>query len=410
MDEKPAGADWRAILLLISSLGGALLAFTSALATLALTLFGLDEFAGLDASPLSTLLAGSTLAAVGLLFLPVGYYSLRRLRGLGTAAFVLPALRPWTWGLLPFLWLLAATLASLFHDAPGALLYAPALHFLAVALPLYLLARAALARIPLGSALRAWGALGSGMSLSLAVALTLEIMVILLFLLVLGVYLAFNPEQVGAIERLAGQVQHAPNLESLLYAFAPVVNHPLTLLAALLFLSGFVPLIEEFSKSLGVWLVSGRLTSPAQGFAMGVLGGAGFALVESLSASMNPDDTWAMTFAARAFSGLMHVLASGLTGMGVAYARLEKRYARLAGLFLLGVLVHAVWNGGAVLTAVGGLRVTLADPEIDLLGVLLGLVGLATIFVMAATMAVGLLVLNARLRPTSQGAAQPAVQ
>ncbi|MFZ5819315.1 MAG: PrsW family glutamic-type intramembrane protease [Chloroflexota bacterium] len=410
MDEKPAGADWRAILLLISSLGGALLAFTSALATLALTLFGLDEFAGLDASPLSTLLAGSTLAAVGLLFLPVGYYSLRRLRGLGTAAFVLPALRPWTWGLLPFLWLLAATLASLFHDAPGALLYAPALHFLAVALPLYLLARAALARIPLGSALRAWGALGSGMSLSLAVALTLEIMVILLFLLVLGVYLAFNPEQVGAIERLAGQVQHAPNLESLLYAFAPVVNHPLTLLAALLFLSGFVPLIEEFSKSLGVWLVSGRLTSPAQGFAMGVLGGAGFALVESLSASMNPDDTWAMTFAARAFSGLMHVLASGLTGMGVAYARLEKRYARLAGLFVLGVLVHAVWNGGAVLTAVGGLRVTLADPEIDLLGVLLGLVGLATIFVMAATMAVGLLVLNARLRPTSQGAAQPAVQ
>jgi len=410
MDEQPAGADWRAILLLIFSLGGALLAFTSALATLALTLFGLDKFDGLDASPLSTLLAGSTLAAAGALFLPVGYYSLRRLRGLGTAAFVLPALRPWTWGLLPFLWLLAVTLASLFHDAPGSLVYAPLLHFLAVALPLYLLARAALARIPLGSALRAWGVFGSGMSLSLAVALTLEMMVIVLFLLVLGVYLALNPEQMRVIERLAGQVQNAPDMESLLYAVAPVVNHPLTLLAALLFLSGFVPLIEEVSKSLGVWLVSGRLSSPAQGFAMGVLSGAGFALIESLSASMNPDDTWAMTFAARAFSGLMHVLATGLTGMGIAYARLEKRYARLVGLFALGVLIHAVWNAGAVLTVAGGLRITLADPELDLPGVLLGLVGLTAIFVMAAAMAVGLVVVNARLRPASQEAAQPAVQ
>ncbi|MFZ5911533.1 MAG: PrsW family glutamic-type intramembrane protease [Chloroflexota bacterium] len=410
MDEQPAGADWRAILLLIFSLGGALLAFTSALATLALTLFSLDAFAGLDVSPLSTLLAGSTLAAVGLLFLPVGYYSLRRLRGLGTAALVLPALRFWTWGLLPFLWLLAVTLASLFHDAPGALIYAPVLHFLAVALPLYLLARAALARIPLGSALRAWGVLGSGMSFSLVVALTLEVMVLAGFLLVLGAYLALNPEQIGAIERLAGQVQNAPNLESLLYVVAPVVNNPLTLLAALLFLSGFVPLIEESAKSLGVWLVVDRLSSPAQGFAMGVLSGAGFALIESLSASMTPDDTWAMTFAARAFSGLMHVLASGLTGMGVAYARLEERYTRLVGLFVLGVLVHSAWNAGAVLTVAGGLRITLANPEIDLPGVLLGLVGLAAIFVMAVVMAVGLIVLNARLRDANPSSplAQPA--
>jgi RsiW-degrading membrane proteinase PrsW (M82 family) len=410
MDEHASGQDWRAILLLIFSLGGALLAFTSALATLVFTLFGLGQFDGLGASPLSTLLAGSTLAAAGALFLPVGYYSLRRLRGLETAALVLPALRPWTWGLLPFLWLLAVTLASSFHDAPGALIYAPVLHFLAVALPLYLLVRVALARIPLGSALRAWGALGSGMSLSLAVALTLEVTILAGFLLVFGVYLVLNPEQIGAIERLAGQVQDAPNLESLLYAVAPVIDSPLTLLAALLFLSGFVPLIEESAKSLGVWLVAGRLSSPAQGFAMGVLSGAGFALIESLSASMTPDDTWAMTFAARAFSGLMHVLASGLTGMGIAYARLEKRYARLVGLFVMAALVHSAWNAGAVLTVAGGLRITLANPEIDLPGVLLGLAGLALIFVMAVVMAVGLIVLNARLRDANPSSplAQPA--
>lgn len=398
MDEKPTGADWRAILLLIFSLGGALLAFTSALATLALALFRLNEFDGLGASPLSTLLAGSTLAAAGALLLPVGYYSLKRLRGQALATVRLPALRPWTWGLLPFLWLLIVTLASAFYNAPGALAYAPLLHFLAVALPLYLLARVALARISLGSALRAWGVLGSGMSLSLAAALTLEVMVLAGFLLVLGVYLALNPEQVDAIERLAGQVQDAPDLESLLYAVAPLLDNPLTLLAALLFLSGFVPLIEEAAKSLGVWLVVERLSSPAQGFAMGVLSGAGFALIESLSAVMAPDDNWAIAFAARSFSGLMHVLACGLTGLGIAYARLERRYARMVGLFVLGSLVHSFWNAGAVLTVAGSLRVTLADPELDLPGVLLGLVGIAIIFVMAAAMAVGLIVLNVRLR------------
>ncbi len=401
MDERPATADWRVILLLLFSLAGALAAISTALVMLAITAINFlapAEWPSMDASPVSSLLIASTLTAVGLLFLPIGYYSLQRLRGRPQTALILPPLRPWTWILLPLLWVVLAILAALFYDGDGVLIYAPALHFLAVALPLYLLVRAAANRISLGSPLRAWSVLGSSMSLSLAVAIALEIAVLAIVVIAAAsVTAVVHPAALDDILSLLNKLESATDLESLLSSLAPIIEHPLTLVAALFFLSGFTPLIEEFAKSLGVWLVSGRLSSPAQGFALGALSGAGFALVESLSASLSPDESWAFAFAARAFSGLMHVLAAGLMGLGVAYARLEKRYARLAGLALLAALIHAAWNAGAVLVAIGSLRITLADPEIDLAGTLLGMAGLLLLLFMAASMAVGLLVLNARL-------------
>ncbi len=398
MNEQPATADWRVILLLLFSLGGALTAISAALVILAITLLASTKWLNVNASPLSSLLLASTLAAMGLLFLPMGYYSLQRLRRRPQADLVLPPLRPWTWILLPLLWVILAILATLFYDSDGALFYAPALHFLAVALPLYLLVRAATNRISLGSPLRAWSVLGSSMSLSLAVALALEIAVLALIVIAAASVIAvIHPAALDDMLSLLNKLKSAPDLESLLYPLAPIIEHPLTLVAGLVFLSGFTPLIEEFAKSLGVWLVSGRLSSPAQGFALGALSGAGFALVESLSASLSPDESWAFAFAARAFSGLMHVLAAGLMGLGIAYARLEKRYVRLAGLALLAALVHAAWNASVVLIVIGSLRIMLADPEIDLVGTLLGMAGLLLLFFTAASMAVGLLVLNARL-------------
>ena len=53
------------------------------------------------------------------------------------------------------------------------------------------------------------------------------------------------------------------------------MKNPLTLVVGLVFLSFLVPIIEEIAKSLGVWLVADRLAFPAQGFALGVLAGAG---------------------------------------------------------------------------------------------------------------------------------------
>ncbi|GAB4505715.1 MAG: hypothetical protein Fur0043_27120 [Anaerolineales bacterium] len=398
-NEQPTATDWRATLLLIFSLTLALMAFTAALAILTITLLSREELIAMDLSPLSSLLLASTLAALGALWLPMGYYSVRRLRGQPTAVLVFPPLRLWAWLLLPLLWMIAIVLASLLYEAPGTLIYTPLLHFLTIALPIYLAVRVAASRISPGSHLRAWGVLGSSMFIGPMLAITLELALVIVIVIAAALLTGvLNPNALNAAQRLVDRMNAAPNLDSLLTSLAPVIRHPLTLVAALIFLSGFVPFIEESAKSCSVWMMSGRLSSLAQGFALGVISGAGFALVEGLATVVSPDEVWGTAFVARAFSSLMHILAAGLTGLGIAYARLQRRYLRFAGLFALSILVHGIWNAGAVLAALGSLRTALVSSEMDLPGALLMLVGIFILFVMVTLMVSSLFVLNVRLR------------
>jgi RsiW-degrading membrane proteinase PrsW (M82 family) len=196
-------------------------------------------------------------------------------------------------------------------------------------------------------------------------------------------------------------------MESLVFLLEPLLKNPLTLILMLTLLSGFVPVIEEIFKSLGVWLVIDRLSTPAQGFAMGVLSGAGFALAESLFASVTTDATWAFTLSMRAISGAMHMLTAGLTGWGIAYARLEKRYLRLIGMVLLAMLLHSAWNAGAVLAMAGGVGVLLSTPDFDIFSSLMILAGAGLIFVLVSGVFVAIVVINARLRTTPHPSQMP---
>ncbi len=63
------------------------------------------------------------------------------------------------------------------------------------------------------------------------------------------------------------------------------------------------------------------------------------------------------------------MLASGLVGWGIAYARLEKRYLRFLGMIILGMLLHAAWNAGAVFsTSRAESASCLSMPGFDFLG------------------------------------------
>ncbi len=399
MDSQPRGADWRSILLVIFSVSGAILALSSATGIFVFLAVNDGPLPGMDASPLIMILTASTLIAMGLLLLPVAWLSVQRLRGRDFAPFVFPTLRPGAWIAIPGLWLLVITIATLSYEAPGANWYVPFLHFLSIALPIYFVARIGINRIPLGSSQRAWGVFGIGMTLSPFLAIIAELTILFLGILVVVIYLGFNPDQMAEIERLIDQVGRAPDLDRLLYLIGPLLKNPLTLIAALILLSFLVPIIEETAKSLGVWLVADRLASPAQGFALGVLSGAGFALAESLSASLTADDAWAVTLSVRAVSGSMHMLASGLVGWGIASARLEKRFLRLFGMTLLAMLIHATWNAGAVFMVWGGVRVMLAMPEVDFLGALLSLGGAGLLFIMMVGMIATYFIINWRVRP-----------
>ena len=401
MEAKPRGADWRSILLIFFGLSGTFLAISTAIGIFVFMAVSDSFLEQLNTPELVSILTASTLIAISLLLIPVTWLSVKRLRGWDFDSFTLPPLRPWAWVAIPVLWVLVMALASLFHDASGAAWYVPFLHFLSIALPIYFVVRVATNRIPLGSSQRTWTVFGVGMTLSPILAVIGEIIVLAIGVLVVAVYLGLNPELMTEFERLTGQLELAPDMDSMVYLLRPFLLSPLTLLAALTLLSVLVPIIEELAKSLGVWLVSDRLSSPAQGFALGVLSGAGFALAESLSASLTVDDTWGITLSMRAISSSMHMLATGLVGWGIAYARLEKRYFRMIGMTLLAIGLHAAWNAGAVFTVIGGARTMIAMPEFDTFGALLAIGGMGLLFVLMSGMVVTYILINPRLRASS---------
>jgi len=398
MDLEKHGTDWRSILLTIFGLGGALLSITSAIGIYFFVASNENFLQTIDVVPLAAILTASTLFAIGLLLLPVTWLSIQRLRGRELAPLTLPPLRPWAWAFIPVLWILSITLAAFYYDAPGWVWLVPVLHFLSIALPIYLVVRLSINRITLKSSQRAWGVFSIGMTLSPLLAVIAEVTLIALGVIIIAIYLGFNPEIMARAEELFQQAENAPDMDSLIYAIGPLLKNPLTLVTALTLLSFFVPIIEELSKSFGLWFVAGRLTSPAQGFALGILSGAGFALAESLSASLTADDSWTVTLGMRAISSSMHMLATGLFGWGIAYARLEKRYFRLFGMALMAMFLHAFWNAGAVFSVAGGIHVMLAASQVDFLGALMTFGGAGLLFVLTSGMIIAFFVINHRLR------------
>jgi hypothetical protein len=140
------------------------------------------------------------------------------------------------------------------------------------------------------------------------------------------------------------------------------------------------------------------LRSPAEGFALGALSGAGFALLEGLSAASSMAEAPYFGLSARMASSLMHITLSALMGWAIASARLEKRWLRLAGVYLLCSLLHGLWNGSALLAVYGSLRFLLQDTNYDPLGTLAMISGVALLLLVLILVAIGLPGLNRRLR------------
>jgi RsiW-degrading membrane proteinase PrsW (M82 family) len=165
------------------------------------------------------------------------------------------------------------------------------------------------------------------------------------------IYLILNPELLEIILELSESMP----LESpgqLFEQLETYLMQPSTLYIALLFGALIVPLLEELFKPIGVWLLVRRKPSPAQGFAAGLLSGAGYALFENFSLGASAGEDWAMVVVARIGTSLIHIVTTGLVGWALSLAWTEKRYLRLALSYLAAVSIHALWNGTVIITAV----------------------------------------------------------
>lgn len=155
-----------------------------------------------------------------------------------------------------------------------------------------------------------------------------------------------------------------------------------------------IPLVEEIFKPLALWFFIKKQWSPAEGFSAGLICGAAFALVESLTAVVSvTQDNWLPTLIARVGTGLLHILASGLTGWALVSAWRDRKFIRLAVTYLISALLHGTWNFFAILYGLDNTGITLISPDAAIVKIAPWMLGVLIVGMLGA-----LIVMNKKLQ------------
>lgn len=316
--------------------------------------------AGID--PLAILVVSAVCLVAGLLLLPSALYALERLTGRPWSAWLAPLYRLRPTLLIFVLPLVLGIGSGVRQIVPLSWIVFPPLHILAIGLPILWVLYLAVRGLPLGSRQRMWGVFGSGLLLGPTLIIIAEGLAALVVLLPVILVLSGSPKLLDELMALSEWVSRvSPSQQELLNALTPYLVSPAVIGLSLFFMALIVPLIEEFIKPVGVWLLMGRKLRPAAGFAAGALSGAGFALLESLFAYS--EGGWALTAVARTGTAMVHILTSGLVGWGLVQAWGQKKYLLLVLSYAGAVAVHGFWNGLSLLAVFSALaaQVQLAD-------------------------------------------------
>jgi hypothetical protein len=271
----------------------------------------------------------------------------------------------------------------------------PVLTIPAVVLPLVVVLALGTRGLPMASRWQSWSVLGLGMTLTPLLLLVLESVVAVIVFIGIVAFVMAQPELASELEALSRQViVLGPQTEEALDLLSPLLTRPEVIITALIYVAVLVPAVEELIKPLGVWLLAGRLDSPAQGFILGALSGAGYALIETVGVSGQAAE-WASLLFSRIGTGLLHITTSALVGAAIILARRERRYLKLIGTYLLAALLHGLWNTFAMLFTFSNLADLLEQPGWlgTLQPMLMGILG-----ILAAILFVILLASNRKLR------------
>lgn len=317
---------------------------------------------------------------------------------------------PW-WAVLIGIavWLGASATAQMLQERDALTWAIPILHVVAIAIPIYVLTRLAIAGIGGGSRLRLWGTLTTSMVLGTAVAATVELALLLLCLAAGGMYLLMKPEQVIELQRMAIQLQRVADPQEVVGVMGPLLTSPLALVLALAAVSIATPVIEEIAKSIPVWALHDRLTRGSQGFWAGALAGAGFALFEGVMVSANTNEGLAFILVLRAGSSLMHIVASGMAGWGIGAFRESGKGIRIAVGYATAMGVHSLWNALVVAIGYGSIRIAYGAEQPDRVGLALSVGGGMMLLALVGLLPIALAGLNLRLRGKPAGSAAVAL-
>jgi RsiW-degrading membrane proteinase PrsW (M82 family) len=235
----------------------------------------------------------------------------------------------------------------------------PFLNILALGLPILVYLRISLRGLEMPDARRGWSIFGASLIISPIFSLIFEAIAVGVILLLYLLYASTIPGLKDVFSTLYQSLQSGgvSENESLLLA-AKALFAPGAALATLTIFSIAVPLIEETFKVTLIMVYIKKIPRPVDGFVLGILCGAAFALFENIGYANSGSAGWAANAAARATVALPHIINSGILGWGLVSAYKEHRFGRLAGAFLTAVLIHGAWNAislGLVMTGFASL-------------------------------------------------------
>ncbi len=322
--------------------------------------------------------------------LPVLVFASRRLNQRPIPAWPASGLKLASFGLI--IWVLALAAGSWVAGQPFAWLALPPLQVLVVVLPLWWLVEVGRRGIHAGSQQRTWSLLGVTVAVSVPLTLLVEILIFGFLLAMVSIYLLGRPDLARQLRDLVQQLQlYGPDPQVLERALLPFQNQPWLRGGLLISMAGIVPLVEELIKPLALWGLARWRLRPAEGFVAGLTCGAGFALLETLTAlTSSPAEAWQVLAVQRVGTGLLHIVTTGLVGWGLASAWSRQRYLALALSFLSAVGLHAAWNTAGL----GKLPGFSGEP---IWGLNLAAAQVISLLALMALMFAVLLILNRRL-------------
>ena len=319
-------------------------------------LVGFSQFSGQVAGladPTATLMYAGGIAFTGILLLPSAGYAFLHLIGRQKPA----GWQPVRWlplaSLLLIVLLPLVLLAGNWVSVQGRIAWfgLPLLHILAVVIPIFWLLGVGLNGLSVGSRQRMWGVFGTGLALGPALIMFLELALLAVFLGVAVLYISSQPSLADEMTNLIFRLRYAASdQEALLRILQPYATRPAVIASLFAYIALFVPLIEEMIKPIGVWFLLRRKLAPVDGFAAGLLSGAGYALFENILLSSS-DSNWMSLVLARVGTGAVHMFTASLVGWALVSAWSQGRYLRLGLSFALAVLIHSTWNGLTLFTA-----------------------------------------------------------
>jgi len=238
----------------------------------------------------------------------------------------------------------------------------PILTIPVIVLPLGVIFALGARRLPLGARWQTWSVFGLGMTVVPFILLSLEAVLAIIVFIGVVAYVSAQPELANRLQALSQQIMIlGPQSEATRDLLLPLFTKPGVIVTALIYIAVLVPAIEELFKPLGVWLFASKLDSPAQGFALGALSGAGYALIETIGVS-GQGVGWASLLLSRIGTGVLHITTSALMGAAIVRVWNDWRYLRLIGTYLLAVTLHGLWNTFALLFTFSNLAELLDEP------------------------------------------------